>query len=76
LGLPTLIGMEWTKNPELVAAAEGIARSVPHRIVAVAFLDGEPVSEIVDLGDDEPTLPGDDLYAGPAPEPSRRPASS
>jgi hypothetical protein len=48
------------KSTELAAAARGIARSVPHRIVAVALLDDGSNTEIVDRNadddDDETTL--------------------
>jgi hypothetical protein len=49
-----------TKNPELVATARNIARSVPDRIVAIAFLDGcdGGAPEVVELVDEEPSLTG------------------
>ena len=70
--------MAWTKKPELVAAARNIVRSVPDRIVAVAFLedgDGEQL-EMVDLGEDEPTLTGAELDEQGQPTPSKTPPSS
>ena len=55
--------MARTKNPELVATARNIARSVPDRIVAVTFLDDRDGRnpELVDPGDGETTLTGSEL---------------
>lgn len=56
--------MEWTTNPEFAAAAAGVARSVPCRVVAIAFLDGRSRTALVECSDDEPTLTGEELGDG------------
>ena len=55
--------MARTRRPELVATAQNIARSVPDRIVAIAFLDGSDGGdpELIELSDEVVTLTGADL---------------
>jgi hypothetical protein len=56
--------MARTRKPQLVATARNIARSVPDRIVAIAFLDGSSEGgdpELLELGDEELALASAEL---------------
>jgi hypothetical protein len=70
--------MARTRKPQLVATARNIARSVPDRIVAIAFLDGRDGGdpELLDLTDEDLTLSSADLDGQEATTLSSKPVPS